>query len=371
MRVVLFPSSVGLVGVSTHIYNLAKLLKDNGMLDVVICAEKGWLSEKLADEGIPCAIVKMSYRPSKFIPSNLALFRFLKSRPSADVVHLHGRFPLFVSIFSLIMCSNLRFVATIHQFIDTGLHGKFSWKLRLETFLLRHVKRICCVSVELQNEVVNRMGKKKYQMVDIIPNWIQPLWHNNDDSMNRKSFIDHNRSDIHKICAIGRLSHEKGFDILIKAIAILKKQGVNVICHIFGDGPDKPILLNIANSIDIFEHISFKGTFSNVRSLLPNYDVIVIPSRSESFGITALEAYDASIPVVASNIPGLRSIVLDNYTGILFKSGDSESLSKAIKKVLELGVDVNSLILNGEKFVEEYLPSAKLLKKYKQFYKKQ
>ena len=59
------------------------------------------------------------------------------------------------------MCSNLRFVVTIHQFIDTGSHGKFSWKLRLETFLLCYMKRICCVSVDLQNEVVDRISNKK------------------------------------------------------------------------------------------------------------------------------------------------------------------------------------------------------------------
>lgn len=368
MKIVLFPSSVDLVGVSIHVYNLAKLLEDNGMLDVVVCPRNGWLTEKLTHKGIPCTIVKMSYRPSKFISSNLALYRFLRSRPSTNLVHLHGRFPLFVSIVSLIMLSNLRFVVTIHQFIDTGSHGKFSWKLRLETFLLRYMKRICCVSVDLQNEVVDRIGNKRCQLVDVIPNWIQPLWHNNDGLINRRSLAVYDSSGTHKICAIGRLAHEKGFDILIKAIAILKKQGVNVICHIFGDGPDKPILLNIADNISISEHISFKGTCSDARHLLPGYNLIVIPSRSESFGITVLEAYDASIPVVASNIPGLRNIVLDNCTGILFEAENPGSLSRAVKKVLQLEVDVSSLILNGKKLLEEYLPSEKLLAKYKQFY---
>src|SRR5256885_11928182 len=115
MKVLLFPSAVDLAGVSTHVFNLAKLLYEDALLDAVICPGKGWLPERLAETGIPHAIVNLSYRPGAFLSSSSSLSRFLKSRPSTNIIHLHGRFPLFVSALSLVQRPRLVFVTTVHQ----------------------------------------------------------------------------------------------------------------------------------------------------------------------------------------------------------------------------------------------------------------
>ena len=107
MKILLFPSAVDLAGVSTHVFNLAKLLNEDGLLDAVICPDHGWLSERLEENRIPHVIVRLSYRPRAFLSSSLALLRFLQSRPSADIVHVHGRFPLFISALSLVSLAAL------------------------------------------------------------------------------------------------------------------------------------------------------------------------------------------------------------------------------------------------------------------------
>src|SRR6266487_3311138 len=87
MKVILVPSSVDLVGVSVHVYNLAKLLSESGLLDVVLCPRDGWLPQKLADSRIPHVVIHLSHRSSNIVRASLSLWQFFRSRKAAYVVH--------------------------------------------------------------------------------------------------------------------------------------------------------------------------------------------------------------------------------------------------------------------------------------------
>jgi glycosyltransferase involved in cell wall biosynthesis len=366
MKVILIPASVDLVGVSTHVYNLARLLKDRGLLDSVVCPREGWLSQTLKEEGISCFIVDISFRPRRYVSSNFLLSRFLASRPSANVVHLHGRLPLFASVVSLLTCRHLAFVATVHQFAFTGLEPRYDWKRGLETLMLGRMKRICCVSEGLRIEVLNRTGKRPSE-VEVIPNWVEPLWAGRE--VERLSLCQiRKRAKFTRICGIGRLSREKGFDILLKSVSILEKGGYSVKCDIFGDGPEKESLARLADELGITKNICLNKPSRDVRRLLPNYHALVIPSRTEAFPFVVLEAYDACMPVIASDVAGLRSTVLHAQTGLLFEAGSPQSLAAAMKKLIDSEALVNELGTNGRRYLEGYLPNEKLKLKYANFY---
>ena len=88
MKVILFPSSGDLVGVSTHVLNLATLLDEAGLLDIVVCPADGWLPKTLGERRIPHIIVTMSYQPTAFIASSSARTR---RRPPSSARSRHGR----------------------------------------------------------------------------------------------------------------------------------------------------------------------------------------------------------------------------------------------------------------------------------------
>ena len=326
----------------------------------MVCQSNGWLPRKLNQSGIPFAIVEMHYAPTKFVTSALSLYRFLRSRPNAKIVHVHGRFPLFVSWLSSEMCPHLRFVVTVHQFLDAGSQGRLHWKSRLETLLLRRTKWICCPSADLQAEIVARVGTENSHFIDVIPNWIESLGHRKAQHSQRRRTL--------RICGVGRLSSEKGFDLLVQAVGLLNAQGYDVSCDHYGDGPERTSLLHMIRKMGLQEIVCLRGTHGNVRSLFPNYDALVIPSRTESFGMVALEAYDADLLVVASDVPGLRSTVLDGNTGLLFESDNSISLAKKLEAVICREVDVATLVANGRNLLRQYLPTPNLLNRYKSFY---
>jgi glycosyltransferase involved in cell wall biosynthesis len=354
------------VGVSTHIYNLAKMLYSVDMLDMVICPNRGWLTIKLTDSKIPYRVLSVPYQARYFIPSAIKIMKFLRSRRYANIVHVHGRASLFICMVPLFFFSRMRFAATMHQFIKSGSSGIFSWKTRLETVLLRRIDKICCVSESLKKETQLRVGERKQSLIQKIPNWIEPYWYQIDSPIQTRIYSVDNKKI--KLCGIGRLAFEKGFDILLEAVGILKNQGYEAACDIYGEGPEKGTLNDQIYSLGISENITLMGARANVRLLLPQYDIFVIPSRSESFGIAALEAFDASIPVIASDIEGLREIVVDGYSGLSFEAGNAQALATAVIILINSKETRRELVSAGHSILGNHILNQALIDKYMEFY---
>ncbi|MHB8117598.1 MAG: glycosyltransferase family 4 protein [Methanothrix sp.] len=365
MQVAMIPSSAELVGVAVHVLNLARLLRDNQLPLIVVCPTEGWLADQLRMEGISYQVLHIYYKPLYFLYSSFVLFKFLKRKESLQVVHLHGRFPLFVSLLSMIMLKNLQFVVTVHQFCGTGESGLFGWKTRLETFFLRYlIEKICCVSEALKEEILERIGSQHTDKVFVIRNWISHIC---GSAIKKEAHIS-DVKDCLRIVAVGRLSQEKGFDVLVDAIYILKMKGFSVTCDIYGDGPERAKLASSINKHSLDTYVKLQGTSNKVRYRLSQYDLLVIPSRQESFGIVVLEAYDAMVPVVASNIPGLNEIVQNEKTGLLFMPNNANSLSQQIIRLISDSKLKNSLIMQGNVFVKDFFPTKNLFRQYCQFY---
>jgi glycosyltransferase involved in cell wall biosynthesis len=367
MKVILLPASAELVGVSVHVYNLAKLLYSNGMLDSVACPSEGWLTTRLSESSIPYSILNISHHPKAAVKSAVAVRAFLRTRRTAEIVHLHGRFPLFVSAGALGTYAGLTPVATVHEFSKQYDNGPLHWKQRLETALLRRMKRVCCVSEDLREEVVTRLGRGSLNRVDFVPNWIEPLSCCNGTNKQNASLTAIRRNS-KTICAAGRLSPEKGFDVLLRAVSILRSEGKNAKCKIYGAGPEKANLVRLARELNLISDVAIENPTSDLRKILPDFDVLVVPSRSESFGIIVLEAYDAGVPLIASDVPGLRCTVQHGATALLFPPGDHVSLAAKLRELFESPSLGESLATKGRRYLESYASLDELTDAYVRFY---
>ena len=124
-----------------------------------------------------------------------------------------------------------------------------------------------------------------------------------------------NRSRRFRFCAIGRLMHQKGYDVLLDAVASaaprLARDWEIVIC---GTGPLHERLQRDAARLGIADHVSFLGYVANPYPILASADAFVHPARWEGFGLVLAEALALGVPVVASSCPGVRekSSVMDN-----------------------------------------------------------
>ncbi len=136
-----------------------------------------------------------------------------------------------------------------------------------------------------------------------------------------------------RLLAVGRLSHYKGFDILLDALAHVPDARLVLV----GTGEEDAKLRERARVLGLADRVSFRGDVDDgsLRALYRAADVFVLPSldRSEAFGIVLLEAMRAGLPVVASDIPGsgVRHVVADGVSGVRVPRGDAGALAGALR----------------------------------------
>ncbi len=131
-----------------------------------------------------------------------------------------------------------------------------------------------------------------------------------------------------RIGTIGRLSHQKGLDVLIEAIRLLDNPDLAVT--IAGDGPDRSKLERLAVELGCAHQIDFIGSVDRPWNTLANLDLFVMPSRWEGMPLVLLEALVAGVPAVATDVGGVRELIPTIDHGRIVPVDDAPSLANAI-----------------------------------------
>ncbi|RBY95122.1 glycosyltransferase family 1 protein [Blastococcus sp. TF02-8] len=138
---------------------------------------------------------------------------------------------------------------------------------------------------------------------------------------------------------VGRLSPRKGSDVAVEAVALLRSEGWDVDLELHGSvfpGYEwfEEELRERAARADLRGHVHLAGYTSPTWPALARAELVLVPSRAEPFGNTAVEAQLAGRPVIASDVQGLREIVTPGSTGLLVPPGDARALADAMAVVL-------------------------------------
>ncbi len=136
------------------------------------------------------------------------------------------------------------------------------------------------------------------------------------------------------IGALGRLHDQKGFDILVRAAAVLRDQGIGFHLRIGGEGEDRGKLEGLIRDFDLGDRIELAGWISPPGPFLADLDLFVVPSRYEPFGLVVIEAMAAGTPIVASALEGPQEVLADGRFGRLVASEDPEALARALSEAM-------------------------------------
>lgn len=131
--------------------------------------------------------------------------------------------------------------------------------------------------------------------------------------------------------ALGRLEREKGFDVLLEALALLPGE---VRLVLGGAGFQRDALAAQAAALGLQDRVRMTGFVSDVPAFLGEAGIFVLPSRSEGLGLVLLEAMAAGRPVVASRVGGIPEVVVDEETGLLVPPEDPRALAAALERLL-------------------------------------
>jgi glycosyltransferase involved in cell wall biosynthesis len=245
--------------------------------------------------------------------------------------------------------------------VSRGWTGE-TWRVRfyeaLDRLCLRWMDRVVCVS-EAQAAKVQRAGVKA-EKVQVIPNAVDPeRFAEADPACARKLQRYFRRPPSHIVGAAGRLSPEKGFNILIDAAAEVVRQEPEVGFVIFGEGPCREALVRQIRQADLAGSVALAGFRTDLDRFLSHFDLFVLPSFTEGMPNVILEAFAASVPVVATDAGGTSELVEDGRTGFLVPPGDAVALAGRILEGVRSPDRLRDLALAGrERVLERHTFSA-------------
>lgn len=163
------------------------------------------------------------------------------------------------------------------------------------------------------------------------------------------------------ILSVGRLVEKKGFDLLVRAVGLLRDQGRHVTAEIIGQGPQMPELQRLVDDLGVADRISLAGARQpdEIAAHLGACDVFVLPCRIDDTGdrdsmpVVIKEAMATCLPVVATDVVGIPEMV-DGDVGRLVPPDDVGKLARAIEEILDLpGPERRALGRAGRKRVED------------------
>lgn len=162
-----------------------------------------------------------------------------------------------------------------------------------------------------------------------------------------------------RVVFVGRLSAEKGADVLLRAMKDVR----GLACAVIGDGPEKARLAALAEELKL-GNVEMLGALygADLDREIARAKAVVIPSRSyETFGLTALEAYAWGKPVIAARIGALPEVVRESKTGSLFTPGDHEDLAAKLNWLAGEYARAAAMGREGRRVAEtEYAPGLHL-----------
>jgi glycosyltransferase involved in cell wall biosynthesis len=136
-----------------------------------------------------------------------------------------------------------------------------------------------------------------------------------------------------RMVAVGRMKAPKDFMTLVRAVAVLGDEELETL--VVGDGPDRDDVEAEIRRLGLEQRVVLAGERDDVPVLLAESDVFVLSSRSEGLPVSVLEAMAAGLPVVASDVGGLKELVVDGETGLLVPAGDEAALAAALRPLLQ------------------------------------
>lgn len=195
----------------------------------------------------------------------------------------------------------------------------------------RVASRIICVSEGVAETMVAQ-GISRHLCV-VVPNGIDTAQPLPDGTAARNAWgMDHGQF---VVGAVGSLIERKGIDCLIQAFASAARRYASVRLVLVGEGPLRHKLEELTRQLGVTDRVTFTGFQASPMACIAGMDAVVLASSREGLPRVLLEAMLLQKPIIATDIPGTRELVIDGVTGRLFPHGDTAALTRCISELIE------------------------------------
>jgi glycosyltransferase involved in cell wall biosynthesis len=296
----------------------------------VVLRRPGPLAKRLAEESLPFVYLKRSFFDPRTITD---LVRLIRDR-RIQVVHLQNYGATAVGRLAARWCG-IPAIVHIHANLLERPGDYPTWLHGMDLLLRSSTASCLAVSDSAARSAIEVQGFPA-QSVRVLPNAIDlERFHPPDPATYeaaRRSLgiLD---GDPVALC-VGRLFRVKGVDQLLEAWSLVKRRVPHGWLVIAGDGPERAELEARAEQLGAGGRLRFLGHRADVETVFKACDLLVVPSRSETGPLTAVEAMATGLPVVAFRVGGVGEFVRDGEQGILLSPGDVEGLADGMVRIM-------------------------------------
>lgn len=320
-------------GGPTHVFGLLKHI-NKSLFDCYLICPPGDLARQARD--IPnLEVIDLDMRSKFDLVAYYRLSQELTKIQSAHdpfgpiIVHTHG--PRAGLLGRLANPRGAYSVYTEHRW-DADFHLESVVNEWLQLFLLALMNRksnlIIAVSSAVREFLISRKMAAPSR-IKVIPNAFDI-----NDAIKPK--INNKKHNNHFIIGnVGNLNQQKGQIYLIEAMPEIVKHLPHTMLEIIGEGEERQRLESKIHELGLQRHVTLLGKQSNPMQRMQHWDIFVLPSIAETFGIVILEAFACGLPVVASNVGGVKDIIKDHKNGLLVEAANPRALSSRTIELLD------------------------------------
>lgn len=230
--------------------------------------------------------------------------------------------------------------------------------------ILKNARKIIFITPSLRKDTIMGLYNKKNvdfinQYGEIIPNGINKFWINNM----RKSAKKLENSNKVRLIQVSRMNRQKNVDKTIKAVALLRKRGMDVTLELLGEGEQRIMFEKLVADLDLENFITFYGfvsDFNKIKECYEKADIFVMPSMGETFGLTYIEAMSQGLPIIGVKNTGVSDFFAPDTVGCFVDVPTAESIMVSVEKIVNNYEKMSSKCLSSicdfewEKIIDKY-----------------
>lgn len=367
MKILHVIETLGVGGAERLLLTLLPAFRSNGD-DVAVAVFRPPYDLQPELEALGISVFRLSGRMKWNLLARANDIAEVASSHGFSIIHAHLYFPaICTAIARSLHLTNAATVVTFHNLAYAAGVNRSGIGLTLRKWLASKLYPVgfdCMTAVS--NAVADHyMSSLGLSNVDVVYN---PLHFDEIDSL-RFANSSHMSKCLHLVLP-GRMVKEKGHADFLDALVILKRKCIDFRVTLAGGGPlqeqlaDKVLSLGLSSCVEITGVVEH----SQMLAIIADADIVVVPSRFEGFGLTAVEAMALSRPVVASSVGGLPEIIESNVSGMLVPSQSPEDLARMLSLLITDEVLRHRLGENGRKNVEEKFSTSAAVTAFRDIY---
>jgi L-malate glycosyltransferase len=280
-----------------------------------------------------------------------------------DLIHAHYAIPHAISAYLAreIVGNGLKIVTTLHG-TDITLVGLEPSFLPVMKFSIEKSDGVTAVSRFLREKTTTNYGINK--VIEVIPNFVDTEKYKR---MPSEEICEKFAPEGEKI-----LVHTSNFRTIKRVQDVIKifhevRKKVPSKLILAGDGPDRSSCELLVRELGLQQHVKFLGKQLELVPILSASDVFLMPSQSESFGLSALEAMSCGVPVVSSSVGGLPELQVHGETGYIAEIGDIERMARYAVELLTNEPKHALFSANARRRAVEHFEVSKIVGQYEAY----